>query len=79
MYYLQHLTSEAVDLLRAFGREIDRPLCRRFEQIVAEGTGWEFDFAHNERSELHLVVDYRGQSSFAVTYGDSATCGDFCA
>jgi len=53
VYYLQPLTSEAVDLLRAFGREIDRPLCRRFEQIVAEGTGWEFDFAHNDAWSLH--------------------------
>ena len=47
VYDLQHSTRKIVDALR--GLMPERGLNRWFEQIVADGTGHEFDPAHNQR------------------------------
>jgi hypothetical protein len=48
VYDMQEFTMEAVALLRAIGTEVNQPLHRWFEEIVAEGTGKAFEFEHNQ-------------------------------
>lgn len=48
VYYLQDSTARIVGLFREIGEEAGRQLKPWFEQIVAEGTGLEFDLSHND-------------------------------
>ena len=43
VYDLQNLTLRAVELFRAIGQSPNRQLCPWFEEIVASGTGFEFE------------------------------------
>lgn len=47
VYYLQGDTERAAELLREIGREVGKELNPWFEEIVASGTGIEFDVRHN--------------------------------
>ena len=47
VYYLQGDTERAAELLREIGREAGRALNPWFGEIVASGTGVEFDVTHN--------------------------------
>lgn len=42
VYQLQTITLRAVELFRKIGNSPNRQLCQWFEEIVAEGTGFEF-------------------------------------
>ncbi|HKY26405.1 MAG TPA: hypothetical protein VJM12_00510 [Pyrinomonadaceae bacterium] len=42
VYDLQNLTLRAVELFRAIGQSPNRQLCSWFEEIIASGTGFEF-------------------------------------
>jgi hypothetical protein len=47
VYSLQDSTLQAADLFRTIGRAVERTLCAWFEEIVAGGTGLEFEMEHN--------------------------------
>ena len=53
VYSLQESTMKAVDLFKRIGAVNESKLCHWFEDIVAEGTGSEFDIDHNESWTLH--------------------------
>jgi len=53
VYSLQESTEKAAALLRRIGAVTDSELCHWFEELVAEGTGSEFEIDHNERWPLH--------------------------
>ena len=47
VYYLQDSTLRAAELFRTIGGAVQRELCAWFEEIVAVGTGVEFEMEHN--------------------------------
>lgn len=53
VYDMQEFTTEAVELFRSFGSEVNQPLNKWFEAIVAEGTGKTFEFEHNREWLRH--------------------------
>jgi aminoglycoside phosphotransferase len=53
VYYLQDDTGRAAELFREIGREAGRGLNPWFEEIVAAGTGIEFDVRHNDEWLRH--------------------------
>ena len=53
VYWLQEHTLEAVELFRDIGRDVDKKLCKWFEEILAEGTGKEFEIEHNDKWLFH--------------------------
>lgn len=53
VYSLQGHTARAADLFRGIARATDCSLNPWFEQIVAEGTGVEFDPSHNQNWPAH--------------------------
>ena len=53
VYRLQNYTLRAAELFRRIGREVEKPFCKWFEEIVAGGTGAEFELAHNENWPQH--------------------------
>jgi hypothetical protein len=48
LYYLQGDTERAAELLREIGHEVGRKLNPWFEEIIAAGTGIEFQLSHND-------------------------------
>ena len=53
VYGLQESTMKAVNLFKRIGAVNESKLCDWFEDIVAEGTGSEFEIDHNQKWKLH--------------------------
>lgn len=53
VYGLQDYTLRSVELFRSIGHEVEKSLCKWFEEIVAGGAGTEFKLEHNENWLLH--------------------------
>lgn len=53
VYRLQDYTLRSVELFKVIGCEVEKPLCKWFEEIVASGTGAEFKLEHNENWLSH--------------------------
>lgn len=49
VYFLQDSTTRAADLFRRIAAVNGNKLCNWFEEIVAAGTGSEFELNHNEK------------------------------
>jgi len=47
VYFLQDSTLMAAELFKSIGADIGREVCEWFEEIVAGGTGLEFETEHN--------------------------------
>src|SRR2546423_5540124 len=47
VYWLQQYTQQAADLFKSIAQIVNKRLDPWFEEIVAEGTGIEFDYSHN--------------------------------
>lgn len=76
VYSLQESTMKAVDLFKRIGAVNESKLCEWFEDIVAEGTGSEFDMDHNKKWMLNtrpIVEAFLHAKYFLemmVTYGN---------
>ena len=53
VYQLQFLTSQASDVFENIAKAADTRLCDSFKQIVAAGTGAEWEIDHNHQWLLH--------------------------
>jgi len=53
VYSLQDYTLKAAELFKSIGREVDKSLCKWFEEIVTNGTGTKFEMEHNENWKQH--------------------------
>ena len=48
VYHLQTDTLRAVEVFKNIGEAVNKPLCPWFEEIIAIGTGHEWESAHNQ-------------------------------
>jgi hypothetical protein len=53
VYNLQADTLKAVEVFRTISQRVNKPLTKWFEEIIAQGTGKEFEMDHNRNWSFH--------------------------